>query len=999
MPASDVSSVASSPRDGASPPVASPPAASPERAAADRSYSDDDFDDFSSGPSPTKPADDGSPKKTKSEARPQSPPSGDVELNEGVREANEPGHDEQDDCLTVPGSTPPTSNRPSARRQPSVPEAKPTSDEEQRRPPAAGRDPISSDDDFSDSSDSPDDRDGGDHNFTVALTPRRLTAVPAQASSDVEGDACDAQLVEVGDATRVGAVPDEPGLDPGVRQDRNEGRTQRRSPRERLRLPQLKRGQVASDMITRLVERPLELQQHSAPWRDSPRNSAAAEAANVTRRTVFPYEATSDKFLARYWQRRDVAKEEWRKEAARRRERKNRRAGSQQQLRRAPEEVASLQRVGSAPAVTAAAGLSADSPKSVGIGSEASGVRRGASWNVSAFPLNVNPVSSHEFGSLKAIFVPSTTFQSKIRVPNVDLAWLRPIAEGEFATVGDAAAHIQHQSTKNLRNMKYDCLASDWTPYGLGAPFQKTLITSPRSAIILLRNGTQAYDLLERPAKFYASPSDNVTAAVLHARRGRAEAERQGLVSSLLQAYDTLCAEYTAEHVADILRPRTVTDTSGAAIIAEKVERDKRQLAFLNERTRKIAEVARGQKEAAAAKAIAIETKLKEKAEKKDAAVRVRAAQVAEELAAKKRIMQRIEEEQARITAELHEASAERRVALHARVEQLQAQRKQAAVERRALKQEQAEASLRRVQENDAERIAMLEAQEMTKRERAEQYQKRVAEERAQRAQRSEDQELLRELNKARAEQLADELRDKVESKLEAADQRQEEFEMLRDRDRLLRSMALKARHEQILAAVEVAQEMEAERAERIRQRQEEQLAAISQRQAEREEQARAAGEASAFDVGHKRKVVDLTAQQQQFARLVQLSQLQAREAEIGDLEEHKRSLVAATRQSRMELRISDRAVKEQSALESLRDERRSAAAIYAVSHPKLDLPVASAFRDVGPRVDAGGARSASATPYDSQGSHVPPPSTSKKAPPKKVALSALPKRAHSSMK
>jgi hypothetical protein len=737
----------------------------------------------------------------------------------------------------------------------------------------------------------------------------------------------------------------------------------RRSPRDRLRLPPLKRGQAAADMITKLVEQPMDLQQHHVPWRDGSGPGAAANDAAI-KRADFPYDASRDKFLSRYWQRKDAAREVWRREAKLRRQRKHGSHGSNQQqpLRQSRTvEQPSLDRAGTAP-IAPHSGSSPDLLLRVGSQTGAGAHRRGASWNVSAFPLNCRSVAEDEFLTLRTVFFPSAKFSSKMRVPNVDLHWLRPVMEGTMNSEASAALLAQN-ATRTLATMELDLLQHDASQYGVGNPFTKTLINSPRSTLVLLRNGINAYDLLRRPPKFFAQPSDTVTPAVLEARQQRVDAERLGLVDSLRAAYDGMCIQFSLETVASILRPRTVVDPARAAIVADRLEQDKRQLAFLNERTRRIAQADRERAEENAAAALHMELVLKERAESNQHMIRQKAAAAAAEMAAKKQVMERIVEEQARINAELHEASAEKREQLHQRVEELRRLQHDESVQKRLRKEAKAQASKEKVAERVRDRVESLEAMEATKRERALQHQLRVAQERAERAARNEDQEALRELNKLRAEELMLQLRERVESKLATAEERHEEFEKERDRDRRIRSVVLKKRHEQIAAAVEVAHEMELQRADIIRQRQQAAAAAVARRQAERMEETRFAGEASAFEIGHKRKVVDLTAQQQQFEKLHQLSKLQAREAEIGDFEQQKRDLLNATRQSRTELRLQNRVVKGEAAAVALKQERHTATMIYEISHPKTHFVPPTPLRNVGPRIDGLPKRSASTTP------------------------------------
>lgn len=814
--------------------------------------------------------------------------------------------------------------------------------------PASSAGGYSSDDYASDSGDDdngarrtpsppPKDADGFEERHAEQMlsndTPRsnsvassRRTASSSQSagrsSSDDDDDDDGDALVDHGGSMAL--APSAPDAETAERCD---DAAQRASPRDRLRLPRMHVGpRRAADMITRMVERPADVAQQQALV-----TSYAAEPlpAGSQRKTDFPYEPTSDKFLRRYWERKAVSKEAWRLQR-----KHNRRMHDASKSRTREQPGGSVLRSRSSASSVAASPRSDDAP-----------------WDTSSYPMNHSRASEAELLSLRTLFCPKPNFICKLRVPNVDLVWLRKVMSGEV-TGAAAVDTVKKMSTRTLRSLNLDALQDDATHYGDGDPYTQTVINSPRSVVVMLRNGVEAYNLLRRPPNFYTHVGEKVTQQVLAQRQERAEEERARLIASLQLAYDDVCATFSTERVVQVLKPAEKTEHS-AALVRERAERDARQLQFLEERTKALAEANSKRREENSQKAMAIESLLQEKAEAKRRSVAAKAAKTAEELAAKKRVMERIEQQQQVITSERHARIESKHEELSRRVVALKTSQHQEAERNRQQKDARAFESKSRAEERMEERLARLAEQEAHRAEMAEQFRQRAEEERKALLQRQDQTREIQQLNKLRAAAMQESLRDAVTAKMDAADERLAEFHRERERERALQAAALRKRHEEIKLAVEMAHSMDHARAEAVMRKQEQTERQLEERERRRQEENQEAAEAHAFNREHKRQVVGITTNQLQFQKLCELSALQQREMEVDEFLQGKADIVRQTKQSRMDLRIKHHVMQEEADAAAVKQERDTAAAIYAITNPTAKYSAPPQLRTVAPRIDS----------------------------------------------
>lgn len=238
---------------------------------------------------------------------------------------------------------------------------------------------------------------------------------------------------------------------------------------------------------------------------------------------------------------------------------------------------------------------------------------RDAAHGVSRMICN-NEFDVSEFYGLRLIVGDSrsstaATAKLPVHLPHIDLSWMRPLFQAPApGKQGYSRTDIERISkecaTKTLATLNLDCLADDTRNFGPDA-LHPVLLNSPRSALVLLRNGISVTKLLARPPAYYATdrvatlapsiaggaPVSSVSSThhrspdrlLLHLRKQRADEVRHHLVAQIMSQYRTLCEGVTVAEAILACCPPSAPEPEVA--LETQLAREMQQLEQLRNRT------------------------------------------------------------------------------------------------------------------------------------------------------------------------------------------------------------------------------------------------------------------------------------------------------------------------------------------------------------------------------------------------------------------------------
>jgi hypothetical protein len=655
----------------------------------------------------------------------------------------------------------------------------------------------------------------------------------------------------------------------------------------------------------------------------------------------FPYDARGDPFLKRYRQRKKEVKREW----------SEKRGRGVTHLKQGKGGDGDEEEEEHFPMPSSAAESPKHSPEraeSLPLSLSTSQKRNSPrSWNVSNLALNTTPVSTADFRTLKTIFCPSASFACTLKVSNVNLGWLRPVMEGGVAGA-DAVALVEKRAVKNLLTMNFNAVEND------GLAYTKSLINSPRSAILLVRNGVQCDALLKRPPKFYIRFGEgNVAVDVLRQRKEQADAARHLLVESLQTAYGRLCADKPVPAVVALLQPEQTSHESKQRL-EEMMIRDQNQLKYFEQRELQQEEAGRKKRRKNAQRTVANEARLKANREASQLIVQARAQDVADKMAAKRRVLDGIVKKQ-RAALQTKVASMDAQREDNAvRVKELKEARHAAAVAKGAESEARAKTSKQIVAEHGAARMARMAEVEEVKRSNATSFKERVLLEREAVAERGEFVRQKQAAYRERAEEMQELMYENVMQNLADAEERNEEFQLNLMKEQAARRLVHGRREEHIKTTVAAAQSLTEDRARAIVARNGRLEVKRAARELERAEAIAQQAEDAAVQRQHKRDVVGTQALQSEYAQLIALSTMQQREAQIDAYEHDKADGLRQLAFMRGDLQVQLGIARNKAAVIRTAQERRTASEIYHVNNPTDTFRLPQMYRGVGARIDVG---------------------------------------------
>ena len=516
---------------------------------------------------------------------------------------------------------------------------------------------------------------------------------------------------------------------------------------------------------------------------------------------------------------------------------------------------------------------------------------------------------------------------------------------------------IAWKSTKTLLTMNYALLSHDALHHDLNngdAVGATTLINSPRSTLLLLRNGLQAYDLLKRPANYYVKVGDEMLSRETEkARYRRIDDDRQAVVSRLQAEYVGLCAAFPTSVLLDVLLPARVTDASVAAIAAQR-KRAKETFESNQRKLRGFAEVEAQRRHKASDKAVQLATLLHSRSEKKRQELEDRAKAMADKYEQKKRTQQMLTE------VLIEEAEAQRRridekhEQVDVKVKTLRHQRKLSGAQLREANEAKLETAKRSVDERDAELLRRRQEADALNQQRAEEFRTRVAREREESAALSQQVQAQQLKSKRRAVDHAERTRRMIQDRLEATEQRLEAFRQKQEEEAAIHGVLQTRKSETIRRAVEAAAIMEDERARSILAKMASEESRRNAVLAKQREEAEAEHEWVAGQRDVTRKIVSTVQKRQAFDKLCDLAELQQRESEVAALERAKRDTHKATGDTRLKLQILHHELAEKGVAHQIQLDRKQASEIYSIEHPIPRYRTPTRYRSVSPRIDAG---------------------------------------------
>ena len=721
----------------------------------------------------------------------------------------------------------------------------------------------------------------------------------------------------------------------------------------------------ADNMISKLVEQPLEKEvtpQHELPFRT---DGLVAPVPYGVKKDL-GYSSTQDPFLHQYWTRKEVMKKRRKLERLQRAESTPLRKRNDQQSAVGSSTLAgtmttrshSNDRIASEHTSGSDSEDERDqasdrhrsqrrvlSPGTKSTGSQHRSTRFArAAWNVSNFPLNEAPLNKNEFLCLKTILAPKAGFETKVKTPNCDLNWIREKLVSNKMKI----PHLY-----NMHTAKWDTLlVNDSYRYSERDSYGGTVINSPRSTVVLLRNGIQPYQLLKRPEDFYIGLGEVVEQPILDLRVERAERQRNGLLQSLCSQYDEMCQLASVEDVLDLLSGAGKVTASVSMAVEERYNRDLEQMQFIEERSKKMAEDEMKRRDENAKKMMAMEETLHRKAEEKKKSIQRQAEAMKEQMRQKKRIQTRIQQEQLKVTLEQQAAMEHKREVVNERTKQHKKEQHdemmRKAMEAETLHQKR----VRQAKEREEERKRRLMSIEERKQERAELRRQQQEQEREELRQRQEEENEKRALYKERAESQHAALVEKIEHKLAAGEQRSLEFQLRRAQMNHLEQLRHLERQKQIEFTKGHADRIQEERREQLLRRAEEVERRLDCQKRTLSQERTMHKEEKAFYREEKHEVVNTRLLQEQFTKLFDLSMMEERDSQIDAYKEATIEATERTRQMRGNLRLEHDEAKEEAVRKQIELERETASKAYEITNPKFRYR--TPYPDVAPRTDFG---------------------------------------------
>jgi hypothetical protein len=510
-------------------------------------------------------------------------------------------------------------------------------------------------------------------------------------------------------------------------------------------------------------------------------------------------------------------------------------------------------------------------------------------------PLNTSPFQVEEVLCLRTLLtVPS---EIQLSLDNLDVFWLRDVILRK-KTVEQAAP----PTFKTLANFDIDILSSSQEHHTPLVRFHNNLINSPRSAVVLLRNGVQLYDILKRPPEYYVRATETVTRSIVDSRYKAAEFEREGVVAELRRQYSAVCAEVSLEAVCDLMASSAESKSEEAQSVArERAALEGERFERMEERDRHIADMRR---QAALDAALSSRSKAQRNKACREAAakaLRDRGKELHRKLAESRRVADKILVVREMLAAEAGEAMSEKRAIKAQRIAELRKQKLAAMTERSAETEQRIQRAREMLAEQEIEHAAETKRLLEKKRQRAEEFLERKAQEYAELQHRSDDKNKNQLEVMERSRQAAEDLRDRIEAKMRQAEQRYEELQAEKLENLRCAKILHREKEEKILAAVEAAARAQEELAMTIRQQGERADQLLAQRLIEAERERVRVAELHAFSMGQKNRIVLAKQQQVQFQRLMALTRLTRRDeerAEVLAMEEELARLGQASKKS-----------------------------------------------------------------------------------------------------
>lgn len=493
-------------------------------------------------------------------------------------------------------------------------------------------------------------------------------------------------------------------------------------------------------------------------------------------------------------------------------------------------------------------------------------------------------------------------------------------------------------------------LQDDPFHYSETIPFHHAILNSPRSTLVLVRNGVTAYSLLRRPPDFYVRPSETVKVSVLQLRYSLAENERLILVESLRSQYDSLCGLVSLQSVVDTLThsaSHTAMLAEAKRIAEERYRRDKRRLERQISREQRASDILAEKKEIGVQRAMETDERIEAQRLAHERALKERGEEIRLQMIQRKENLEAMREEERRHVREMAEELDKKREAKAEMVAELRAQKLEVI-------QERAEANARRIRESK-QRLMELEAvqaeetaaYEAAKKQKAEAFLKRKAEEHAELLQHAHDEDQRRDEVQEKGRLAAEALRDKIESKLAASEARCAEVEQERQNDLKAQRVLHHVRERQAKAAIERSHEIEQEQIQRIEMR-----AAVAEERHRQHEKALARerlmeSENADYEKTHRLRVVSARRRQQEFLKLVGATKLSLRDADNDQQKALEDEVVRQTREC-SKLMVIERDVGRAHLVESFID-RDKALFAKQVAQQKAKLNVSSSSTALDP--------------------------------------------------
>ena len=488
-------------------------------------------------------------------------------------------------------------------------------------------------------------------------------------------------------------------------------------------------------------------------------------------------------------------------------------------------------------------------------------------------PLNSSPFQEDELVCLKTLLtVPS---EVEVSLEHIDVFWLRDVIL-QRRTMEEALP----TASKTLMNFDVDILSNSSEHHSTDVvPFHSRLINSPRSAVVLLRNGVKIYDLLRRPPEYFVKPTENVSRHVVNLRHTAAERERVAVLSELRRQYEEIVNQFSTDDVIRIVMTTAASRSDEAQSAArERMENDRSRFLRLEERDKRIAELRR---QAALEAALSARTKaLRSKARKAAVvqALKDKGRELHCKLEESRRVAEKINVVRELLVAEAEQEMSKKREMKSQRIAEMRQQKLSCVVERSA----ETEQKIARARDILAEQeLAHVEQTRLVleeKKRRAEQFLERKAQEQAALLHRSDEKNKNQLAVLERSKQAAEALRERIEDKMKHAERRFDELQEERREDLRCAKILHEEKEQKIQLTLEATVRAHEEMVEDIRHRAERSDQLLAQRLAQAELERIDTVEANSFSLAQKNRIVSAKQQQVQFARLLSLTKLTKQE-------------------------------------------------------------------------------------------------------------------------